>query len=549
MNKYNFPKSARRKFYNIYIILNIYKVLRKCTLTWSELTDISLFLQEGKEYERNLQKYRIKSRYGNIKEEPLPAGGSCLLGSVNLSEFVDKNKRFNFSEFFDAVLIVVDAMNDVLMEGMSLHPLAEQRESVNNWRQIGIGIMGLADMLIKMEIPYDSEEARDICDRIGYCLAAYSLYGSALRASTYGAFPKYDEEKILKSNFFKSHNSSDIREIIEDYGLANSQLLTIAPTGSISTMLGISGGIEPIFANYYTRKTESLHGEDVYYKVYTPIVDRYMKEHGITDDKDLPKWFVTSSDIHYKNRIKMQSIWQKHIDASISSTVNLPEDTTVKEVEDLYKYAWSFDLKGITVFRNNCKRAGILITSTNTKESTEDKKEPEKEELIGYNRKIQTGCGRLHICAYFNKAGELREVFLAKGSEGGCNNYMISLSRMISLAARNGISIEEIVDQLKSTGACPSYAVRKATKGDTSRGSCCPMAVGNVLLDIYNQIHNNEAPKLEVNKEQIEQKSSKNNNEEEVKGDGYTSCPICGTILRHETGCRNCPDCGWGKCD
>ena len=147
------------------------------------------------------------------------------------------------------------------------------------------------------------------------------------------------------------------------YGLRNSQLLTIAPTGTLSTMLGISGGIEPVYANYYERKTESLHGTDVYYKVYTKIAESYMKQHGIKSDSDLPDYFVTAMTLDYRQRIDMQSVWQTHIDASISSTVNVPNRFTVEETENLYLYAYEKGLKGITIFRDGCKRIGILNTS------------------------------------------------------------------------------------------------------------------------------------------------------------------------------------------
>lgn len=475
-------------------------------------------------------------------EEPLPAGGSCLLGSINLAEFVTPEKRIDYHALFEAVQIAVRGMNYVLMEGLPLHPLQEQRDSVDRWRQIGMGIMGLADMLIKMEIPYGSPEAVDLCNRLGSTMAQYTLYASAMVAKDQGAYPEFNLDEVLESSFYKAHQSPEIEAAIRQFGLANSQILTIAPTGTLSTMLGISGGIEPIFANYYTRKTESLHGKDVYYKVYTPIVEKYMKENNITDDKDLPEWFVTAQEIPYRSRIDMQAAWQKHIDASISSTVNLPHEATVEDVEDLYMYAWEQGLKGITVYRDGCARAGILTTSETKKEDNKEKaptlaNEPETE-LIGYKRKLMTGCGSLHLCAFFNQNGELRETYLSKGSTGGCASFMVGLSRMISLAARNGVSVPDIVDQLKSCGSCPSYAVRHATKGDTSKGSCCPVAVGNAFLDLYNEIQGNR----QVHAEKIVEAP------QPVHESAKEKCPECGAELRFEGGCMSCPDCGWSRC-
>lgn len=475
-------------------------------------------------------------------EEPLPAGGSCLLGSINLAEFVTPEKRIDYHSLFEAVQIAVRGMNHVLMEGLPLHPLQEQRDSVDRWRQIGMGIMGLADMLIKMEIPYGSPEAVDLCNRLGSAMAQYAIYASAMVAKDQGAYPEFNLDEVLESRFYKAHKSPEIEAAIRQFGLANSQILTVAPTGTLSTMLGISGGIEPIFANYYTRKTESLHGKDVYYKVYTPIVEKYMKEHNITDDKDLPEWFATAQEIPYRSRIDMQAAWQKHIDASISSTVNLPHDATVEDVEDLYMYAWEQGLKGITMYRDGCARAGILTTNDTKKEDQKENapspaNEPETE-LIGYKRKLMTGCGSLHLCAFFNQNGELRETYLSKGSTGGCASFMVGLSRMISLAARNGVSVPDIVDQLKSCGSCPSYAVRHATKGDTSKGSCCPVAVGNALLDLYNEIKG----KKQVHAEKIVKP------ETPVHESAKEKCPECGAELRFEGGCMSCPDCGWSRC-
>lgn len=357
-------------------------------------------------------------------EEPLPAGGSCLLSSINLSAFV-KDKEFDFDDFSETVANGVIYLNEVLEEGLSLHPLEEQRQSVAEWRQIGLGIMGLADMLIKMELPYDSEQARHLCEEIGLVMADQALYTSAFLAGHTGSYNNY-KSCVQKSKFLKNNTCESTREVIEAYGLRNSQLLTIAPTGTISTMLGISGGIEPIFANSYTRKTESLHGHDEYYKVYTPIVKEYMDEHGIKDETELPNWFCTSSTISPLNRVLMQGVWQKHIDASISSTVNLPEEATIEDVEEIYLNAWKEGLKGITVFRNGCKRLGILTTN-NSQEREEEKGLSRGEiiscsdNLIGMKRRLTTGCGSLHCTAWFDpQTGDLMEIYLNKGSTGGC---------------------------------------------------------------------------------------------------------------------------------
>lgn len=482
-------------------------------------------------------------------EEPLPAGGSCLLGSINLAEFAC-DTGFDFESFKHCVKSSVIALNEVLDEGLPLHPLKEQRESVYDWRQIGLGIFGLADLLIKLGIKYGSPEAIDLCDMIGHTMADMAIKTSAVLAKEYGVYPKYKPEAVEQSAFYSKNALGGTKELVESFGLRNSQLLTIAPTGSLSTMLGVSGGIEPIFANYYTRKTESLKGHDEYYKVYTPIVKEYMDKHGLKDDSELPDYFVTAQTLDYKNRIYMQSIWQSHIDASISSTVNVPNDFSVEQVEGLYMTAWDAGLKGVTIFRDGCKRAGILTIKENVEDIVEKPHRLERgmiikadDNCIGKKRTLRTGCGTLHCEAFFDPDnGQLLETYFSKGSSGGCNNFMIGLSRMISLAARGGIDVYSIVDQLKSSGTCPSYAVRTATKHDTSKGSSCPVAIGNALLEMYEEMMD-EVSFSDVEEKELEVITSK------IVPVSKAKCPQCGGELVFEGGCNTCKNCGWSKCD
>jgi len=473
-----------------------------------------------------------------------------LLGSMNLSAFVTEDQKVDFNALREATRVAIIGLNEVLDEGQPKHPLKEQRESVKNWRQCGLGIMGLADMFIKLGVTYGSKESIDISNKVGDTIATAALTASAELAGTKGNYPEYDEA-VLKSSFYKKHSNPKLTELIKANGLRNSQLLTIAPCGSISTMLNISGGIEPIFANSYTRMTKSLYGKDVSYKVYTPIVKEYMDKYGFVSEDQLPGFFVTSADISIKNRIAMQAIWQTHIDASISSTVNLPEETSVEDVEKLYMEAWRAGLKGITVFRSGCKRTAILTTTEDKKEETENKEEVGRgvifdcsNNVVGRKKKLQTGCGSTHVLAYFDPdTGDMQEVYLNKGSTGGCANYMTGLSRIISLALRAGVDIYTIKDQLDSTGACPSYAVRSATHHDTSKGSCCPMAIGAALVELYEEFNadrdeddDDEKPKKVLKKAIVA-------NTENVE-----KCPECGEPIIHENGCVSCPNCGYSKC-
>lgn len=493
-------------------------------------------------------------------EEPLPAGGSCLLGSINLAEFAC-DTGFDFESFKHCVKSSVIALNEVLDEGLPLHPLKEQRESVYDWRQIGLGIFGLADLLIKLGIKYGSPEAIDLCDMIGHTMADMAIKTSAVLAKEYGVYPKYKPEAVEQSAFYSKNALGETKELVESFGLRNSQLLTIAPTGSLSTMIGVSGGIEPIFANYYTRKTESLKGHDEYYKVYTPIVKEYMDKHELKDDSELPDYFVTAQTLDYKNRIYMQSIWQSHIDASISSTVNVPNDFTVEQVEGLYMTAWDAGLKGVTIFRDGCKRAGILTTSSTKENDAIEETKPlprgyivvADDNVIGLKRKIMSGCGSLHVVAMFDPiSGELLETYISKGSTGGCQSNLAAVSRLISLSARAGVDVYTIADQLRSCPACPSYVGRTMTKHDTSKGKCCPDAVANALIEMYKEMQESisdgdkdisTSVKSQTIKKNIESKES--TVDVEIKN----PCPVCGEELTFEGGCNVCKNCGWSKCD
>ncbi|MDY0224824.1 MAG: adenosylcobalamin-dependent ribonucleoside-diphosphate reductase [Candidatus Methanomethylophilaceae archaeon] len=547
--KFNRPETQN----NIVKELNAYEFFKKmCYANWDYGEPGCLFWDRIESW--NLLSEVPEYHYAGTNpcaEEPLPPGGSCLLGSINLAVFV-KDGKFDEEEFKEAVSICVRGLNEVLDEGLPLHPLQEQKDSVRDWRQIGLGIMGLADMLIELEIPYGSKEAMDFCSKLGFTMADTAIRESALLAKEQGKFPKCNIEQIMASPFFQENTSNDTVELVAKYGIHNSQLLTIAPTGTLSTMLGISGGIEPIFANYYERRTVSLSDHDEYYKVYTPVVKEYMEKHQITDDSDLPPFFVTAQNLDYKQRLKLQGTWQMHIDASISSTVNLPNDFPETEVYDLYMYAWQIGCKGVTVFRDGCKRLGILSPKENDekeKEKNDNQKldangKPKRgfvenvtDDVVGKKRKLMTGCGSLHCTAFFDPhTGELLEAYLNKGSTGGCNNFMIGLSRMISLAARSGCDIKSIVDQLKSCGSCPSYAVRTFTKHDTSKGSCCPMAVGWALLDMSQEMQR------EVNGITFEPKKEENKKI-------VNPCPKCGEELQFQGGCNICKACGWTKCD
>lgn len=514
-------------------------------LYWDRISNYNLLQDSGFKY----------AGVNPCAEEPLPAGGSCLLGSLNLSKFVNNpftpEASIDFTGLSIATDIAVMALNDVLNEGAPLHPLEEQRESVKNWRQIGLGTLGLGDMLIKLGVKYGSRESLEYIQMVYKAIAVQAIRTSIKLAKNFCPFPKCTpelRETIIKSDFIQNlHLSDQMIEDIRRYGLFNSQLLTCAPTGTIGTMLQVSTGVEPNYAFSYNRRTVSLNKEEKTYQVDAKIVKEYKEA---TGQNTLPDYFVSSADIHYRDRIAVQSMLQRYIDASISSTVNLPHETTIEEVADIYMQAWKQGLKGITIWRDGCQRQGILSTDKQPEKEEKPTVEPKgyttirkaSDDCIGRKRTLVTGCGTLHLTAFFDRnTGQLLETYFSKGSQGGCALFMVGLSRMVSLAARGNISIHDIVDQLKSAGTCPSYAVRKATKRDTSIGSSCPVAIGFALLDMYHQLQKELAiqrgEQVALPAESPEQPHSES-----------PKCPKCGESIQMVEGCMTCASCGYSKC-
>ena len=564
---------------------DIFKQL--CKNNWDFGEPGILFWNEIKNY--NLLSNNPEFEFAGVNpcaEEPLPAGGSCLLGSINLSEFVTNEKEFDAYGFQKTVIAAVKALNEVLDEGLELHPLEEQRNSVRDWRQIGLGIFGLADMFIKMGVEYGSDESLDISSMIGEMMIDTAIYASSLLAVDNGPYPKYNKKLMFQNSFFNKNADPETQKIVDIYGLRNSQLLTIAPTGSLSTMLGVSGGIEPIYDTHYVRKTESLHGHDEYYTVYTPIVKTYMDEHGITDVKDLPAFFKTAKQLDPMKRVDMQAIWQCYIDASISSTVNLPESATVEDVEALYLHAWRSDLKGLTIFRENCARLAVLSSPTDKKEEPEieiheediiakpqlhqlDSIEPISRDDLGYRLSGTTyvkevACGHLYITINRDENDNLVEVFIDPGKSGGCVANAECLGRYASACMRAGMTIDSIVDVTKGV-KCSACSQAKGSKVKNIDGLSCGDVVAKTIQEEYERYcHNHKAnscaeceKKCPLGTEPVKPKKTVSKNAKDITYPQYSydfepkenACPECGVKMAAEGGCVVCKNCGYSKCD
>lgn len=489
-------------------------------------------------------------------EEPLPAGGSCLLGSLILPTFVE-GKEFNFNRLASAVQKSVKALNDVLDEGLPLHPLEEQRESVRDWRQIGLGILGVGDLLIKLGLKYGSPESLEFCDNIAKVIVDNALKASALLAKDFGAYPKYKADKVLKSEFLLENASIETLELIEKYGLRNSQLLTIAPTGSIGTMLETSTGIEPNFAFSYVRKTESLHGEDVFYKVFIPIAKKYMEENNITDEEDLPEYFVTAQNLNPYDRIKMQGIWQKRIDASISSTINLVNKVSVEEVEKLYLEAWKNELKGMTIYRAGCDREGILTVTPKAEKKAEEltlptiprgELKPIAPDTIYYPTTMRIGCGKLKVMiGYSPSERAIQDLYVIRSGVGGCEKNIQAVAIYMSGILRLGGNLFMLEKAIAGVSGCTSFAVARSKNQEISKGNTCPSAILNILKNFEKDMgldaHEKAIQKIdEEERKEIEEIS-------EREADYVSRCPECGEIIDVTGGCYTCRSCGFSKCE
>lgn len=524
------------------------EIFRKMAeLSWENGEPAPLFVEQFRNYNlmQYVDAYQIET-CNPCGEMPLPKYFACNLASINLSEFVTNPytdcAEFNFIEFTRAVKIAIEALDDVIDEGAEFHALEEQRSAAKNYRNTGLGVMGLGSMLFKLGIKYGSFEACTLVYSIFRDMARSAIFKSNSIAKIKGAYPKYDE-KMLESDIMRQYLSEYEIEDLYEHGLRNCSLLSIAPSGSIGTMLGVTTGCEPAYAISYKRKTESLHGDtEKFYDVYIKEAKEYME---VNKTNTLPDYFVVSEDVNWKDRVKMQSTMQKYVDTAISSTVNLKESATVEDVMELYATAWMEGCKGITVFRAGCKREGILSTKSTEKsvETVENSLQwgsviDIDDDVVGKKRKLTTGCGTLHCTAFFDVInGDLMETYFSKGSSGGCNNFMVGLSRMISLSARAGVGIDAIIDQLKSTGTCPSYAVRRASLKDTSRGSCCPVAIGFALKDMWNEVQVD----LGLTSEEICDTIS--------VLEVLNPCPECGVELEPTGKCWECKSCGYSKCE
>ena len=532
----------------------------------------------------NNNKYNVETS-NPCGEQPLKAQACCNLGSLNLYKFVHNKfsptAYFDFEDFIQAIYIASQALDDIIDENVKRLPdeMSAYKNNALDWRNIGLGVFGYADMLMALRMTYGSEDALVFTESLFRTMMQEAIKANHKRASARGSYPMYNNATdFTSSTIYRNH--------MQEYyhGFRNCSLLSIAPTGSIGTMMGLSGGIEPEFSLSYTRRTDNLNNE---YKIEAKVVKDYRKitgEHG-----ELPKYFITSGELNWANRIKTQSIIQNHIDTAISSTVNLPYETTKGEIEKLYLRAWQAGLKGVTIFRDGCKRLGILTNAPTKNEDGQLDDENIKTELTDLNNQLRrgdildvsddllsakrtlvNGCGKMYLHLDFDEmTGEPLETWIECGSGGGCERNLAFISRLMSLALRGGIPIEAIIDQAMSIKPCKAYCDRTKLKHDTSRGTSCPQSIGYAMEELYHKIQDRcfadddgyEYDGLTVGVPHV----PSNLTPEEIRakiedGDDYiiyndnAFCPECGAKLQYQGGCVICAGdathegCGWSRC-
>jgi len=350
----------------------------------------------------HMNDYHFLSQYEDVKftstnpcgEQPLMPHGSCNLGSVNLRAFVKQpftdNAYFDFDRFEYVVGEMIIALDDLLTMLGNRHALLEQREHVTKYREVGLGVMGLADLALAMKKPYGSPEFLEFLDIMMKNMLNSAARASARNARDKGAFPMYDYKKISSSRFYKETIEPETDELIKKYGMRNSRLLSVAPTGSISNILGVSGGVEPFFQINYTRRIISMFDEEKKITVWEKAPLEMAKVMKI-DPEELPEWAkITSQNISFQDRANVQATIQKYVDTAISSTFNIPNDASVQDVMNIYMTAWKQGLKGATVFRDRCAKIGILAGINENTEDLNPGNPPEMHlEEKWYNKKTQ----------------------------------------------------------------------------------------------------------------------------------------------------------------
>ncbi|MGD2295931.1 MAG: adenosylcobalamin-dependent ribonucleoside-diphosphate reductase [Candidatus Aminicenantes bacterium] len=434
---------------------------------------------------RNLGPIRATNPCG---EQPLHAYESCNLGSINLSNFYSPEIKghFDWDRLGDVIAAAVRFLDNVIE--VNKFPLPEIETTTKNNRRIGLGVMGWADLLIKMKIRYDSEEALRLAEKIASFLRKKAVVESENLAGERGSFPN------IEKSLYKGKS------------MRNATVLTLAPTGTIARLAGCSSSIEPVFAFEFTSKIINGELKDIH-----PIYQEWKEAH---PEETPPPYFVTAHDISPEWHIKMQAAFQKHVDNSVSKTINFPNKATIDDVEKAYLLAYKLNTKGITIYRDGCRAEQVLYKSF-PPPKLYPKERPNS--LPSITDKINTGFGNLYITiTYFNQ--KPFEVFASIGKSGYSTMADVeAIGRLISLAMRSGVDPKEIITQLKGIGGSEPIF----TEGGLVQS--LPDAIAKILERHIGETGNNSKDLFDI------------------------ICKVCGASLPDEK-CPTCPNCGWNRC-
>ena len=498
-------------------------------------------------------------------EQPLLPYESCNLGSINLNNHLTLHEgtwTINEDKLIDTVRLAVHFLDNVIE--VNKYPIAEVEEMTRKTRKIGLGVMGFADVLFKLGIPYNSERAVETAEKIMSVVDRVSKEASLALAEKRGVFPSYAGSTWEAKNM----------------PLRNATTTTIAPTGSISIIANTTSGIEPLFAVCYYRNVmdnDRLIEIHPYFKELAQIrgfyseelMDRIAKEGTIQYIDEIPMdikaIFVTSHDVSSIWHVRIQSAFQKYTDNAVSKTVNFNSGANREDIEAAYILAYKSGCKGITVYRDGSRESQVLNLG---KEPSQTKKvdknaidpRPRPQVTSGFTEKIKIGCGNLYVTVNYDDKG-ICEVFANLGRAGGCPSQSEATSRLCSVALRSGVNVEAIIEQLKGI-RCHSTLIQKTKQKDVINVLSCPDAIGKVLKKVSNRIINEEKQQLIIQDIVMaaEAEIDLNHTDELARELALSlpdyppawkdaTCPECGASVEFEGGCMVCRSCGFSKCN
>ena len=420
-------------------------------------------------------------------EQPLHDYESCNLGSLNLANFFDARKkdRFDWERFARTIRTGVRFLDNVIE--VNRYPLPQIEETTRGNRRIGLGVMGWADLLLLMKVKYDSPKALALAGKIASFVRREAVAASRELARERGSFPNIG------------------RSVYKGQKMRNATVFTIAPTGTISRIAGCSSSIEPVFAFEVVSKILDSELKDVH-----PIYAEWKEKN---PGGPLPDYFVTAHEVSPEWHVRTQEAFQKHVDNSVSKTINFPHAAAVEDIEKAFLLAWDLETKGITIYRDGCRESQVLYK--NGSEIVHPQERPTS--LPSTTDKIKTGFGNLYVTIAYNNQKPF-EVFASIGKSGYSTMADAeALGRLISLALRSGVEPEEVIQQLKGIGGSEPIF----TEGGLIQS--IPDAIAKVLEKHFGEVQHNAK-------------------------DFYTvRCKICGALLPDEK-CPVCTNCGWSKC-